>query len=479
MENVCRIALGALLLNLCACSGQEPPPLAPSESPAPVAAQSMPKPDALDDSQIDAIVRHSYPFVAMYNVNNKFALKQGWNNCVADTVLKDATMTDIARPNNDTLYISCMLDLRAEPVIIEFPAFESKYVSLMVTGYDHYVNVPLSVTKGDFHTPGKVLFYTSRTAGYEGAPVDGIDQNFEMTGDFVSAVFRVMPHANEPERFARIIEQMKSVEARGLSEFKGDPAKPLQDPGFPQVGQTDSDVYANNFPQVLQFAINHSTLDPNDPVDQQLLAALAPMGIAPGNPYDPVQIHGYDGTRFRNIADKIRQEEFSRMLDGNSMNALLPRMFRTRGHIDADTLLFQSVVGPIGLPASEAVYPAILTDDGEVMNALNDYVIQMARDQLPPARAFWSVTLYDSANGFFIPNERKKYSVGENGGMKLDAEGGITIHIAAEKPEGVPEKNWLPIVRKDQDLDVIMRIYDPDLDAFAHYELPKAQKISE
>ena len=37
------------------------------------------------------------------------------------------------------------------------------------------------------------------------------------------------------------------------------------------------------------------------------------------------------------------------------------------------------------------------------------------------------------------------------------------IHIAAEKPEGVPEENWLPITRKDEVLDVILRVYVPDL----------------
>ena len=105
----------------------------------------------LTDEQIENIVRRSYQYVAMYNVNNKFAMSQGgWNTCVPDTQLKDHTMRDIARPNNDTLYIGCMLDLRKDPVILDIPAFDSKYVSLMVTGYDHYVNVPMSVTKGDF-----------------------------------------------------------------------------------------------------------------------------------------------------------------------------------------------------------------------------------------------------------------------------------------------------------------------------------------
>ena len=66
----------------------------------------------LSDQEIDNIVRRSYQYVAMYNVNNKFALEQGaWNTVVPDTKLKDHTMRDIARPNNDTLYIGCMLDL--------------------------------------------------------------------------------------------------------------------------------------------------------------------------------------------------------------------------------------------------------------------------------------------------------------------------------------------------------------------------------
>ena len=84
---------------------------------------------------------------------------------------------------------------------------------------------------------------------------------------------------------------------------------------------------------------------------------------------------------------------------------------------------------------------------------------------------------YDTANGFFIPNDRKKYSVGENAGMKLNADGGITIHVAAEKPEGVPEENWLPIKRKDDNLDIILRIYAPDLEKMGTWTAPKAGKV--
>ena len=61
------------------------------------------------------------------------------------------------------------------------------------------------------------------------------------------------------------------------------------------------------------------------------------------------------------------------------------------------------------------------------MNAMNDYVIRMSADQLPPTKVFWSLTLYDINNGFFIPNDQKRYSVGENAGMKLNKDGDIEV----------------------------------------------------
>jgi hypothetical protein len=46
------------------------------------------------------------------------------------------------------------------------------------------------------------------------------------------------------------------------------------------------------------------------------------------------------------------------------------------------------------------------------MDELHDYVLRMSKEELPPAIAIWSLTLYDLKNGFVIPNDRKKYNVG-------------------------------------------------------------------
>jgi hypothetical protein len=136
-----------------------------------------------------------------------------------------------------------------------------------------------------------------------------------------------------------------------------------------------------------------------------------------------------------------------------------------------------SIIGPIGVPQEEAVYPPVAAADGKPLNALHDYVIRMSKDQLPPAGAFWSLTLYDLDQGFFIPNDRKKYSVGENAGMKLNADGGIDIYVATSQPAGVPVENWLPIERKDMGLSLILRIYAPDLERMKAWSPPSAEQI--
>jgi hypothetical protein len=228
----------------------------------------------------------------------------------------------------------------------------------------------------------------------------------------------------------------------------------------------------------MQFVVNHTTFDPDNEMDVALLESLKPLGVAPGKAFDPDTVSSIDGAALRETAQRFAAASLARMEDDEFLAANLTKTFQPKGKISADLLAIQSVIGPIGQPASEAVYPPVSSEDGEPMNAKSDYEIVMAPEAMPPAKAFWSVTLYDNDNGFFIPNERKKYSVGENADFKLDEDGGIRIVIAAEQPEGVPKENWLPINRGDVDLNVIMRLYAPDLEKFESWTSPKAKKLA-
>jgi len=432
----------------------------------------------LTDGEVENLVKRSYQYVTLFNVNNKFAVTQGgWNTINADTKLKDHTMTDLARPNNDSFYTGIMLDLREEPFIVTLPKFDSKYVSLMVTAYDHYVYVPKATRLDDFQKEETILFYSTRTKNYKGEAVEGVDEIFEANGDFISVVFRIMPHANEPERFEKVIAQIGEISMQPLSELQGKEALAADEINFPQLGKREVDIYGNNFLEVMQFVFNHLTFDENDELDQQVLAAFKPLGIVPSKEYNPETAVKIDGERFKAAADKLFKENLNSLANPSMSEKLAPRIFKPKGQTDLEALIAQSVIGPIGLPLDEAFYPAVNTADGSQMNAMNDYVIKMTKEQLPPAKAFWSLTLYDKANGFFIPNEYKKYSVGENGGMQLNKEGGIEVYVAAEKPEGVPMKNWLPINRGDEDLDILLRVYVPELDKISSWEVPNAVKL--
>jgi hypothetical protein len=435
----------------------------------------------LNEAQIENIVRRSYQYVAMYNVINKAAMqkdnpmKTGWNGIFAAKGLLDHTMQAIARPNNDTLYVTSILDLYSEPVIVNYPAFDSKFVCLEISAYDHYCDIPLSTTKGDFKKPVKILYYTARTKGYSGEPVEGVDKTLEMSGDFVIAFLRVMPHATEPERMKKNIAAMQEVKVQTLSEYLGKPSKPVEKVNFPAFN-TDSGIYENNFLEVMQFVFNHTTFDPNDEMDKAVLAAFKPLGVEPGKAYDPNAVAKIDGKKFADVANKIFKESVA-IMGKPEGNPYLFDMFKPKGDMKLEAMVVQSATGPIGVPAHQAIYPPIVTTDGKPMNAQHDYVIRMTKEAMPPARAFWSATLYDLKNGFFIPNDRKKYSVGENAGMKLNKDGGIEIYVAAQKPEEVPEENWLPINRKDEVLDIVMRIYAPDMEKLKTWTAPKAEKI--
>jgi hypothetical protein len=347
----------------------------------------------------------------------------------------------------------------------------------MVTGYDHHVNIPMATRLGDFGKPEKILFYTERTEGYDGEPVEGVDRVFEATGDFISAVLRIMPHASDKERFSRIVEQMERVDIETLSEFRGEPAKPIDDIEFPAVGQRDADIFGDNLLEVMQFVFNHTTFHADDELDQALLIAYEPLGVVPGQPYDATKIAAIDRAKFREVSERVFAEEMARTADEAFTAKQTIGKFEPKGETPLELLLFQSVLGPIGMPAGEAVYFPVNLTDGKPLNAMNDYVIRMTADELPPTDVFWSLTLYDLQNGFFIPNDRKKYSVGENAGMQLDEDGGITVYVAAKQPEGVPEENWLPINRKDEDMDVVLRIYVPDLEALENWSVPTAERL--
>ena len=258
------------------------------------------------------------------------------------------------------------------------------------------MGIPLSTVFGDYKKPVKLLFYTARTKGYKaGDKVPGIDTYLEMSGDFATAFHRLMPESNNPVKHATILKQIGQLNLITLSQFLKKPTADTTAAVFPAYGTTDADIFGANLLEVMQFVFNHTTFNPADSIDQALLAAYKPLGIEPGKEYNAAAAAKIDGDMFRKVSLEVKEANLAIMADPKEALALLFQAFKPKGQMNLQTLIFQSVVGPIGQPADQALYPPINTADGKPMNATSTYVVKMTKAGLPPANAFWSATLYD------------------------------------------------------------------------------------
>jgi len=69
---------------------------------------------------------------------------------------------------------------------------------------------------------------------------------------------------------------------------------------------------------------------------------------------------------------------------------------------------------------------------GQQLDGRNLYAVTFAKDQTPPVKGFWSVTLYDEQH-LFNPNPLGRYSLGtKNKNLKYNADGSLTLYPGAK-----------------------------------------------
>jgi hypothetical protein len=108
----------------------------------------------------------------------------------------------------------------------------------------------------------------------------------------------------------------------------------------------------------------------------------------------------------------------------------------------------------------DAVYPTAFTDaGGEPLSSDNRYVLHFAKDQIPPARAFWSLTMYDQRQ-LFTENPINRYAIGDRDRLAFNPDGSLDLYIQRESPGKDKEANWLP-APKDGPFTMNLRLYWP------------------
>lgn len=135
----------------------------------------------------------------------------------------------------------------------------------------------------------------------------------------------------------------------------------------------------------------------------------------------------------------------------------------------------RAVIAYGGLGANlpeDAIYPSTSVDsNGNALNGANDYEITFPVGELPPAGAFWSLTVYNSS-GYFVSNPINRYSIGSlDSGLQYNSDGSLTIYLQNTEPAG-GTSNWLPT--PTDAFNVTLRVYDPAESALTGEWIPPA-----
>ncbi len=121
-------------------------------------------------------------------------------------------------------------------------------------------------------------------------------------------------------------------------------------------------------------------------------------------------------------------------------------------------------LGLFGNSGAEAIYFGYFVDaDGKPLDASKaSYNLTFPKGQLPPVKAFWSLTMYDGKTQLLVANPLKRYLLNSTmlKSFKWDKDGGLTLHIQKESPGAAQQSNWLPT--PDGPFYAILRLYMPD-----------------
>jgi hypothetical protein len=128
------------------------------------------------------------------------------------------------------------------------------------------------------------------------------------------------------------------------------------------------------------------------------------------------------------------------------------------------------------LPA-DAMYPNTRVDSrGAALDGRHRYRLRFLAGELPPVRAFWSITAY-GPDEFLIANPLNRHALGDRDPLVFNADGSLDLWIQAEPPEPARRSNWLP-VKAGEPFLLNARLYWPKEAALdGHWGMPAVERI--
>lgn len=451
---------------------------------------SLPSPDAIATGR-EALARaaglaafiYGYPLVESMRTcrlqtsgSATEAMRAPIDSLYSTVDVSTAANRDVVTPANDLLYTTAWVNLADGPRILTVPSslrHAGRYFVLAL--YDSYTENFENLGPRNCRAEGEKVLLLGPGAD---AP-DGLEglRVVRSPTQLVWLLGRILVGDDTDLAAARALQADIALAAVSGTNHGRRPTAVEQWPGEPvdvmalvhEHGRSVEDI-APSFFTVLCHALADA---PGRAEDRGLVAWLGSGGLAGGSRF-----------AWATLDDAQRRGLIAGFADGANLVAAAARSRNARPWVVASRIgrygtgyLVRAVTAYIGLGSlapEEALYAAGNFDAaGHPLTGIHTYDLRFESSDMPPADAFWSVTLYDAADRFLYSNPLNRHSIGDRTrGLRIEADGSLTIVISHEPP--ADPTNWLPAPAGP--FYLMLRMYHPREEARG-WKVPPLQLI--
>ena len=339
--------------------------------------------------------------------------------------------------------------------MLEVPPIRDRYFSVaLLDAYFHNVEIVGSRTIGQ--AGARILLAPPQWAA---ATPPGIDRVVVMPTPAITLLQRIYVRGGDDIPAVQAIQDQ--IRLSPLSRWGA------ADPAFPRISTPEYDVpnvrETRDPMTYFQLVSRYTAVNPPREPLRSLMAQFNAVGLGPGALLPAVEAER------RAILDGAQSGQAilnARVSSGELRNGWLvpPDNAGQFSLIPLDNAAAQ--LTQIGLlPPDEAIYFFSTKDiEGRSLDGRKHYTLTFAKGELPPVEqlGFWSLTMYRASNLFLVNNPIDRYVIRpDTPGLAFNEDGSLTVHISAERPEGVPEGNWLPA--PPEPFQLALRTYLPQV----------------
>lgn len=371
----------------------------------------------------------------------------------------------ILTANQDTIYMSGVLDLAKGPMVIDVPA------GLLGT-MNNIWQQPLVDIGGPFspeqNRGGRFLILPP---GYNG-PMPVVAYHV-VESDTNTVVFYLRAVPQSRDDFPKLQKQVRTFRQYRLAEAKNPPEMT-----FISMTGKKADFLTHEGFEFFESLASYINANPPRPQDMAMLGILETLGIAHGRKFEPDarmrEILTAAAKKGRAMAEVVAwhprvPEKSLYPYKGSPWKRIFisaDPTFRTPNYLAVDQLArygFEAIGTSksmtVAAPGQGSQYISVYQDEnGQWLTGDNSFTINLPKDI--PAANFWSLTVYDNHSRSLIQNDQGRATIGTIHGAVSNDDGSIDTYYGPKLPEGVPEENWIQ-TKPGVGFFIYLRLYGP------------------